>query len=245
VRELDALWRRAQEDRTYAGVFDGDPAFIVEEYIDGVECSFEVSINRGTPDVHAVHEKVELRESGRTVLENACACPPISLDGAAVASGVDHVARCLQALEVTTGVYHVEARFSRGRGWEIVEVNPRIGGACIVSSTRQHSGVDLLDHWVDLLTEQPHAPAPPAGRSTFFRVFFGQSGRQIRRVQRRVGGMKVLEDKLLVGEGEVLPDVDREIFVGQALWDITAMDHDVLPEFFLETESYLSVEYAA
>lgn len=243
MSDLDALWCRAQQDVAYAGVFEGAPSFIVEDFIDGVECSFEVSVRQGVARVHAVHEKVDLRASGRTTLENACVCPPTSLDCTEVDLGGAHVERCLAALGANTGVYHVEARFERGRGWEIVEVNPRIGGSYIVASTRQHSGVDLLEHWIDLLLGGSGEPAAPARRSTFFRVFYGESGRQIARLVRRPGRIEVLEDKLLASEGEVLPDVDREIFVGQALWDITAMSPDVFDSFLLETELYLAVDY--
>jgi hypothetical protein len=139
-------------------------------------------------------------------------------------------------------VYHVEARHSTS-GWEIIEVNPRIGGSYIVASTRRHCGIDLIDHWIGLVAGDPHAPVPTARRSTFFRVFYGESGRRIDRVRRRSGSLGVLEDKLLVSEGELLPDVDREIFVGQALWDVTVLPADALADFFAETESYLSVEY--
>jgi biotin carboxylase len=248
--ELDALWKEAGEDRAYAGVFTGSRSFILEEFIDGVECSFEVSVLHGEATVHAVHEKVDLQQSGRTTLENACVCPPRSLDRSEVDSGIEYVRRCLRALDVTTGVYHAEARFQRGRGWELVEANPRIGGACIVPSTRRHSGVDLLERWLDLLLDQPVTPAEPAGPgeaaapSTFFRVFFGEPGRQVARWERRPGRIETLEDKVFVREGENLPLVDREIFVGQALWDITSLSPDVLDDFFRETESHLTVEYS-
>ncbi|CAO5154602.1 ATP-grasp domain-containing protein [Frankia sp. AiPs1] len=266
--ELAALWERAARDVAYAGAFEGAPSFLIEEFIDGVECSFEVSVEHGSASVHAVHEKVDLRESGRTVLENACACPPVSLGAAVIGHGVDHVTLVLKALGVDTGVHHVEARYTSGGVWEIVEVNPRIGGAYIVPSTRLHSGVDLLGRWIDLLVaDAPQLPADPwtadapaasetvaggrAGdeptvdgvRRTFFRVFFGEPGRQIARLSRRPGRIEVVEDKVLVHEGGTLPSVDREIFVGQALWDVTALGPDLLADFIVETESYLEIGY--
>ncbi|MFI0976597.1 acetyl-CoA carboxylase biotin carboxylase subunit family protein [Streptomyces sp. NPDC021093] len=244
--ELDTLWEGAQGDSAYAGVFTGRRSFILEEFIDGIECSFEVSVLEGESTVHAVHEKIDLQQSGRTTLENACVCPPRSLDPGEVGAGIAYVRRCLRALGVTTGVYHAEARFQRGRGWELVEANPRIGGACIVPSTRRHSGVDLLERWLDLLLGQAapsDGPGQSTDRSTFFRVFFGEPGRQIARLDRRPGRIEALEEKIFVKEGEHLPLVDREIFIGQALWDITSLNPDVLEDFFHETESHLKVEY--
>ncbi|MEX5637698.1 ATP-grasp domain-containing protein [Parafrankia sp. FMc2] len=246
--ELERLWERAARDVAYAGAFEGTPSFLIEEFIDGVECSFEVSVEHGSVSVHAVHEKVDLRESGRTVLENACVCPPVSLDAAVVGHGVDQVTLALKALGVDTGVHHAEARYTSGGAWEIVEVNPRIGGAYIVPSTRLHSGVDLLGRWIDLLlgddSQLPAAEPPSDGvRRTFFRVFFGEPGRHVTRLSRRPGRIEVLEDKVFVHEGDTLPHVDREIFVGQALWDVTALGPDLPADFVVETESYLEIGY--
>ncbi len=237
------LWARAARDVAYAGAFEGAPSFLLEEFIDGVECSFEVSVERGSVRVHAVHEKVDLRESGRTVLENACVCPPVSLGAAAVARGVDHVTLCLKALDVDTGVHHVEARCAGGDTWEIVEVNPRIGGAYIVPSTRRHSGVDLLGRWIDLLIGQAGEPAAHEARRTFFRVFFGEPGRHVTQLTRWPARIDVLEDKVFAQVGETLPTVDREIFVGQALWDVTGLGPELTPDFVAETESYLEIGY--
>jgi hypothetical protein len=241
--DLSQVWAQTAGDTAYAGAFDGEPAFVVEEFIEGTECSFEVCVHDGTPVVHAVHEKVDLRQSGRTTLENACACPPVSVGADAVREGADHVARCLRALGVHTGVHHVEARRTPSGGWEIVEVNARIGGACIVPSTRLHSGADLLDHWVDLvLGRLPQEPESPV-RSTFFRVFFGEPGRVVSRLERRPGRIETVEEKVFVHEGEKLPDVDREIFLGQALWDTTGLTAGELSAFIGRTESYLDIEY--
>lgn len=245
--ELDTLWQRARDDRAYAGVFQGEPAFLIEEFIDGTECSFEVTVASGRPEVHAVHEKVDLRRHGRTTLENACVCPPVSVGRSEVEDGIAYVTRCLAALGADTGAYHVEARFSAGRGWELVEANPRIGGACIVSSTRRHSGVDLLDRWAGLLLGEPapSAAAAPDGRpSTFFRVFFGEPGRRIGALRLREDDPAVLEQKVFVREGDLLPLVDREIFLGQTLWDTTGVAPEALADFIRETETHLGVEYS-
>ncbi|MCM3884205.1 acetyl-CoA carboxylase biotin carboxylase subunit family protein [Frankia sp. R82] len=246
--EPQRLWDRAARDVAYAGAFEGTPAFLIEEFIDGVECSFEVSVEQGSVTVHAVHEKVDLRAAGRTVLENACVCPPTSFGAAVVARGVDHVTLVLKALAVDTGVFHVEARHTSAGAWEIVEVNPRVGGACIVPSTRLHSGVDLLGRWIDLLLGD--AAGPPAGepaddrmRRTFFRVFFGEPGRRVAGLTRRPGRIGVVEDRVFVHEDDTLPDVDREIFVGQALWDVTDLGPDLPADFVVETESYLEIGY--
>ncbi len=42
----------------------------------------------------------------------------------------------MKALGADTGVYHVEMKFDPQLQWEVVEINPRIGGAYIVDSTK-------------------------------------------------------------------------------------------------------------
>ncbi|TJZ66837.1 ATP-grasp domain-containing protein [Chitiniphilus eburneus] len=243
--ELAALWRLACEDAAYSGIFSGEPAFIVEDLIRGPECSFEVSVERGCVCVHAVHEKIDLQSHGRTTLENACTCPPLSLPPQAAASGHDFIARCLAAFGIQSGVYHIEARHHPEDGWEIIEINPRIGGAYIVDSTQLHSGVDLLARWLDLLTGRIAAPAHNERRHTFFRVFFGESGRTVRQLSRRDTGQPALRDKLFVREGERLPQVEREIFIGQALWDITALSTAERARFVIDSQAHFAIEYHA
>jgi hypothetical protein len=241
-QELEEIWALARTDLAYDGVFAPQAEFIAEDFIAGQEFSFEVSVRRGLASVHAVHEKVDLTAFHRTILENACLCPPRSLEDRWLTRGIDLVKRVLQGVGVTEGVYHVEARHDSQQGWEIIEANPRIGGAYIVDSTRLHRGVDLIGRWIDLIAGRDPAVASSESRSTFFRVFFGEPGMTIERLVRADIGHPVVIDKLFVKEGERLPFADREIFIGQALWDITALDVD-LDTFIDSTKNYFSVEY--
>jgi hypothetical protein len=243
--ELETLRCSTQADAAYSGAFTAQMEFIVEDYIQGTEFSFEVSVSHGNASVHAIHEKVDLRSHGRTTLENACVCPPQSLDNSQCEEGKQFVSRCLDALGVSTGVYHIEARYSAVDGWEIIEVNPRIGGAYIVDSTFLHSNVDLLACWVGLLLGGHPTLNAVAQRSTFFRVFFGQGGRTVRRLTRNDVGVLAVKEKFFVKEGEVMPDVEREIFVGQALWDISTLPYTAQQQLIATSESYLSIEYNA
>ncbi|WP_246542734.1 ATP-grasp domain-containing protein [Paludibacterium yongneupense] len=241
--ELEPLRQLACSDAAYCGVFDEDMQFIIEDYINGIECSFEVSVGIAGVAVHAIHEKVDLQSHSRTTLENACVCPPISLSEKECADGVDFVSRCLIALGIDTGVYHIEARYHSDDGWEIIEINPRIGGAYIVDSTRLHSNADLLSYWVGLIVGDDISFDSEKHRKTFFRVFFGEKGRTINRLTRNETGLPVLMDKLFINEGEHLPDVEREIFVGQALWDITSLSCSAVKSFISASETHFIVEY--
>lgn len=241
--ELRQIWSHSTSDRAYDGVFDTEPAFIIEGFIRGTEFSFEVSASQGHITVHAVHEKVDLTPMRRTVLENACVCPPVSIEEDELEAGVVLVRDALLRLGADEGIYHVEARYHHEDGWEIIEANPRIGGAYIVDSTRLHCGIDLIGRWIDLIECGRHVAEVEEKRKTFFRVFFGEPGRTIARLDRCGTGHPIVLDKLFVKAGERLPAAEREIFIGQALWDITSIPDEGLNAFINTSKAYLSVEY--
>ncbi|ENY72860.1 hypothetical protein G114_05520 [Aeromonas diversa CDC 2478-85] len=239
------LWQAACNDDAYAGVFSGEPEFIIEDLIEGQECCFEVTLNDGIATVHGIHEKLDVLQQRFTVLENACVCPPRSLCEEVQTQGTRYVSACLSALGATTGLFHVEAKYHPSLGWELIEINPRVGGAYILDSIKHHAGVDLLTHWIALLQGKP-LPTPPAPlRRSFFRVFFGQAGRTVQHLQRGVtpGEARVLDERLFIQEGETLPQVEREIFIGQVLWDITHLPPEQHEAFFTASQQHFHVEY--
>ncbi|MGW2277631.1 ATP-grasp domain-containing protein [Streptomyces sp. NPDC001770] len=212
--------------------------FLVEDYLAGPEFSFEVIVVDGTPHVVAVHEKCEVTETAGTVLENACVSPPTSLSREETAAGLGWVARVLGHLGLDWGTFHIEARLTPG-GWELIEVNPRVGGSLISPSVAALTGgTGLLDLWLDSLLNA-RAPAgftrtleelsftadgtTPSVNATFFRVFFADPG-TIKEVG--LGGGLPLEpvvSHVLLAPGDVVESSSREVFLGQVLW---RMDRD-------------------
>ncbi len=243
--QLAQLQRRAAEDAHYAGVFQPDNPFIIEGLITGTECSFEVSLHQGQLEVLAVHEKLDVSQAAFSVLEGACVCPPRTISAARLAAATALLEKVMATLGVETGVYHIEMKCSAQDHWEVIEINPRIGGAYIVDSTRLHSGVCLLQRWLALITGAPLAEKAPEQRSTFFRVFFGQPGKTLSRLQRTPMEPAALKDTLMFKPHDTLPQVEREIFLGMALWDITTMPPAEQPAFFSRTQGYITTEYQA
>ena len=240
---LDELWNSAAEDKNYEGIFSRDNGFIIEDLIVGVECSFEIAIDNGVIDVLAIHEKLDVTQEAYSVLEGACICPPHSLNQSQLEAGKSKLSDIMEVLGADTGVYHVEMKFDPQRQWEVVEINPRIGGAYIVDSTKIHSGVCLLDTWFMLiLGREPTRKIFPE-RITFFRVFFGQSGKTLQQIQRNVLSLPVIQEKIIYNPLDKLPSVEREIFLGMALWDITEMEISEYSSFFNKTNNYLIAEY--
>ncbi|UJR53377.1 ATP-grasp domain-containing protein [Dickeya zeae] len=241
--QLDMLWERAAKDKNYDGVFSQKNGFIIEDFISGIECSFEISLNNFQVDTLAVHEKLDVMQEAYSVLEGACICPPRSLSEEQINTGKVILGHVMKTLGVHTGVYHVEMKCTPSGDWEVIEINPRIGGAYIVDSTKIHSGACLLETWLMLIINRYRPREIQSERSTFFRVFFGQSGKTLHSINRTTTNPPVLREKILYKPHDTLPCVEREIFLGMALWDITGMSSVEQPVFFNQTNNYLTTEY--
>lgn len=234
----DTLLKLRQEmatDLDFRDTFDEAKDFVAEDYIEGTEHSFEVIVCGGEPHVIGIHEKVALNEQHGATLEVACVSPSVSISEEAIQQGEAFIRRCLRVLGVTTGCYHIEARFD-GERWEIIEINPRIGGSFINQSVRVTTdGECLLDLWLrTLLARDAEAreslQAQLATKSllsvrgrervhgSFFRVYFGEPGRRIAEVTSQPMEPAAELMRVLVPVGTLLPTSSRELFVAQMMW---------------------------
>jgi hypothetical protein len=69
---------------------------------------------------------------------------------------------------------------------------------------------------------------------------------RLSRVQPQSGNeAPLLDQRLFVQEGDRLPEIAREIFIGQALWDISALPHHTFSDFAASTAHHFQVEYQA
>lgn len=233
--------------------------FLVEDYVPGQEFSFEVVVVDGDPHVVAVHEKCEVTESTGTVLENACVSPPTSLAQDEVAAGIWWVTTAVAALDLRWGCFHIEARYAPS-GWDLIEINPRVGGSLISPSVAALTGgPGMLDLWLDsLLTASQPAGflktlqelsfavdgTTPIPNATFFRVFFTGPG-----TIREVGlnsdlPFQPLLSHVLLKPGDVVESSSREVFLGQVLWRMDRSDRDaLLPELLPASMSAIEIVY--
>ncbi|WP_331740509.1 ATP-grasp domain-containing protein (plasmid) [Streptomyces cyaneofuscatus] len=285
--DLERIAAEALSDTVYAGIFTskhdpGGPAapstaahgsvpgtepargtpgmeFLVEDYVPGREFSFEVIALDGEPNVVAVHEKCELTETAGAVLEDACVSPPTSLAREDLAAGLHWVSSVLDALDLDWGCFHVEARHAPS-GWDLIEVNPRVGGSLISPSVGALTGgPDLLDLWLDSLLAA-HRPArfrekleslsyipdgiPRGSSATFFRVFFAAPG-TIREIRLNDGLLlRPVLSHVLLEPGDVVEQASREVFLGQVLWSMDRADRDaILPELVPASERAIEIVY--
>ncbi|MGW1837899.1 ATP-grasp domain-containing protein [Streptomyces sp. BBFR2] len=254
--EIRRITEESRGDSVYASAFGDDGlAFLVEDYLPGREFSFEVLVGDGEAFVVAVHEKCEVTETGGAVLENACTSPPVSAGPERTAAGLAWVTGLLAHLDLRWGCFHVEARFDGSR-WDLIEINPRVGGSLISPSVRELNGeAGLLDLWLDLLLEpvdrgrlrrlsfRPDG-TPPTPHATFFRVFFAEPG--------RIEHIGVADDlplapalaQILLGEGDTVEPRSREVFLGQMLWRFPLAERDrLLPELERASAHAVDVRY--
>lgn len=252
---LAGLIEASRTDPVY-GSFLGSSTFFIEDYVPGVEHSFEVLVFESQAHVVTVHEKLELTITESSVLEDACVSPPLSWDRDKHSQVSTWVTAILSALGATWGCFHIEARLTP-KGWELIEVNPRVGGALIShSSGAQHGGRSLLDQWLDILLDQRGSEAErlrntlatqansyPTDRATFFRIYFAQPG-LISNIKRNELSRPPDSIQCFLGPGTTVPSTSREIFLGQALWIFTRQESsDIVTQLLVESRRALEVTY--
>ncbi|GAA2783126.1 ATP-grasp domain-containing protein [Streptomyces showdoensis] len=235
--DVERITAESRDDTVYASAFGDDGlTFLVEDYLPGREFSFEVVVTERSAHVVALHEKCEVTETAGTVLENACTSPPVSVTAAERAAGIAWVRRLLDELDLRRGCFHIEARYDadrpEGARWDLIEINPRVGGSLISHSTRELTGgASLLDLWIDSLLAPEGFDEriaslsytadgeTPTENATFFRVFFAEKGRIASvRVNSEELPLEPVVTHLLLKAGDTVDATAREVFLGQLLW---------------------------
>jgi biotin carboxylase len=234
---LERIAGHIRQDTVYAKVISKGVDFLAENYLEGTEFSFEVLATEEKAFVLAIHEKCGLTEGQVTVLEDSCTSPPVSISQQAAADGIAWIQSVLHLLEINSGCFHIEARYD-GQRWDLIEINPRIGGSLISHSVKALNGeASMLELWLDLLLSgarfrpslerlsySPEGEAP-GDTATFFRVYFASPGR-IARILETPLQREPLIKQILLKEGETIPEASREVFLGQLLWQLTRQERE-------------------
>ncbi|MEE8657534.1 hypothetical protein CGLAMM_08830 [Acetobacteraceae bacterium EV16G] len=252
---LERISEQIRQDTVYANVIGNGVEFLVEDYLDGAEFSFEVLVLGGEAFILAIHEKCGLTENQVTVLEDSCTSPPISIGREAIAAGIRWIRSALHCLEVNDGCFHIETRFNGSR-WDLIEANPRIGGSLISHSVEALNGeASMLTLWLDLLLEgaalrptlqrlsYPDSGEVPGETATFFRVYFASPGRIERIIENPMPWSPRIKQVLLQA-GDEIPDAAREVFLGQFLWQLPRQEHQTaFPTLLARSAEALQIVY--
>lgn len=254
VRDLEDLPRireQMRSDRRMSAIFMDQYDFLVEEYVEGPEFSFETLVLDEVWHL-CVHEKARVERRERTTLEAMSISPPTSVDREVILEGADFVSRCFAALKehgLTAGAFHVEAKYWEARKrWEIIEINPRMGGSLIDTSVQALTGCSLLDLWTESLllpaceqdafrtrlTRASQLEAlrrGTASKATVFLSKYGEKGRTIESLSFDPPTRPPRILKLHAEPGTQLDASDRAICLMDALWDVDVEDLDAEAAF--------------
>ncbi|WP_236572687.1 ATP-grasp domain-containing protein [Burkholderia sp. 8Y] len=261
---IQRIAKEAQSDEIYRSAFGAGLAFMAEDYVPGREFSFELLVISGRAYVLAIHEKCAVTETAGTVLEDACASPPISVDAAACAAGIEWINSALRQLGLEWGCFHVEARHDGAR-WDLIEINPRVGGCLISPSVKALNGkAGVLELWLDLLVASSAGSesaldafegslamlsfngdgTPPYEHATFFRAYFARVGKLDYVGVRAVEPAPILS-QLFITAGTEITQASREVFLGQVLWRVPRHQlESSLPALMDISEQAVEVRYA-
>jgi hypothetical protein len=236
-RDLPRIQEQMRGDHRMSAIFMDQYDFLVEEYVEGPEFSFEV-VALGEPHHICVHEKARVEWHARTTLEAMSVTPPTSLDRDTVVAGARFVSRCLTALGLDAGAFHVEAKhWTRRKRWEIIEINPRMGGSLINASVKTVTDSSILELWLDSLLVKGDGEKRLAERlrqvsqlaalergtvakAAVFLSKYGEKGKTVESIRFAPEGRAPQILKIHVEKGTVLENSDRAICLLDALWPV-------------------------
>lgn len=201
----DITWTFIQEqvkqiksDVTFSSSFMNNFDFIAEDMVSGQEFSYEVVQLNGEVFIVAIHEKVGLEITKYSVLETALLSPPIYKIDQHWQRAKEYISQALKCLNVTDGVFHIEARHNPETDvLDFIEINPRMGGSLInVSVEILTKNNSMLTLWVKLLSaisEQQKSDLKAelleiekhselSKFSSYLQIYFADSGKKIKRI---------------------------------------------------------------
>ena len=243
LRDLEDLPRIQQQmraDHRMHAIFMNQYDFLVEEYVEGPEFSFETIVLDDAWHM-CVQEKARVERLERTTLEAMSVSPPHSVGREVLLRGAEFVSRCfagLKELGLTAGAFHVEAKYWVDRDrWEIIEINPRMGGSLIDASVQALTGESILGLWMESLlladserdafrarldrtSQLASLRAGTASKATVFLSRYGKKGRTIDSIDFEPETRRPQILKLHAEAGTTLDDSDRAICLMDALWEV-------------------------
>ncbi|MEN2427707.1 ATP-grasp domain-containing protein [Chromobacterium vaccinii] len=256
MARLSEIGEEASRDPLYAGLI-GNPQFIIEDYLDGPEFSFEVMMQAGRAYLLGVHHKLQVTEQEHTVLEECCVSPPLDWEPSQADGARQWLQAVLHGCGADWGCFHLEARLCAS-GWELIEINPRVGGSLISPSVAvQCDGRNLLDFWLKQLLAADFGQQLQAGselaaldseyprrRASFFRAYFCRPG-TIDSIERNEHPHAPDQLQCFLQSGQTITEGAREVFLGQALWSFDYQSrHEVIPELLRASSRTLVAHYA-
>lgn len=246
----------AKKDKILGELVSDD--LVAEEYIDGIEFAAELFVSGGLVSIVSISEKFSVEELEGATVEPGCISPPdhVFCTMPSVEILQFRLTKILSILGLNAGIYHVELKAKSPEIIELIEINPRLGGAMIDELTACATGQSLIRLGLLALT-QSHSEARKehtlvrnalkrhyleSDKVHFFRVFFGKRNQKIK----KIGWQNQIDARLshlFAKQGEKLPDSAKEIFLAQALWSFDRNSNLQMKQFIERSQNALEVEY--
>jgi biotin carboxylase len=218
-----------------------DNELIAESYFDGVELSVDLVRRDGRDLISVDHEKTVLEFGGGTVLERGMASPVVGLTAAQLNAVHKLAGEVLDALGLSSGCYHVELRVNEACEAEIVEINPRVGGAMIWDSIQLQYDRSVTADWVDVLAGREIEPLKARRCGTYQQLAHAEQRRPLMAADTnpKLPEPTVRSVRVCLGERST---PYRENFIASALW-ATDLDGHAEQVAELMAEEYFSFRY--
>lgn len=169
--------------------FDPARSMLVERYLDGREASVECIVLGNEVIPLVVHDKLDVEERRGVVLEHLLVAPPCRFTRAEVGAMKRHAVASIRALGLRDMFCHVEMRYVDD-GPRVLEINPRVGGACITESIETFTNLKVNATRVALiLGKGPEIRRRRARRHAMMLLFSPRHG-----TIRRLSGVQRLHD---------------------------------------------------
>ena len=176
------------------------------------------------------------------------------------------IADCFAAVGLTTGAFHVEVKYWESRKrWEIIEINPRMGGSLICASVAAITGASVFDLWIrSMLADAADLPAlhehlrqcsqiAPTGRNgrmngdraaTLFISKYVEKGRVIDSIAFTPDDRPPAVFKLHEKAGSTLADSNRALCLMDAMWEVDGSQlSDEIAKISSFVESNFHIQY--
>jgi len=135
-----------------------DLTVLLEQYLDGTEVDIDIVMSDGKWQYAAVSDNGPTKEP---YFNETWGCCPSLLDQEKQRALKQLAVQSLDALGFTSGVFHVECKYT-SHGPQLIEVNARMGGGPVRECNRLVWGVDLVEEAIFIALGIPARPACPA-----------------------------------------------------------------------------------
>ena len=244
LERLTSLFKDGIPDSDMFSEYAHNNELIAETFFKGVEFSFEILRAGGKTAFWCMHEKTQMDFRDVTILERGFSSPCVTIDDAESKTAFAIVERCLDALDMHSGCFHVEMLRNEKGEWEFIEINTRIGGAMISDSVHAQYDRYLMGDWMDLMMNGAIAMAPQAPRFGTYLQFSYVIGDTCIVAITESTAMRAPDLMRVLAKVGNQARSDREEFAALCLWK-TDRQRQAQEVAELSMSEFITLEYAA